>query len=39
MQIYPHTLIGKQVQASDGGDYGHLIEGSQRVRHLVSCQL
>ena len=25
--IEPHTLIGKQVQASDGGDYGHLIVG------------
>ena len=23
--IDPHTLIGKQVPAADGGDYGHLI--------------
>ena len=25
--IDPHTLIGKQVPAADGGDYGHLIVG------------
>jgi hypothetical protein len=24
-EIDPYTLIGKQVQAADGGDYGHLI--------------
>jgi hypothetical protein len=23
--IDPHTLIGRQVPAADGGDYGHLI--------------
>jgi len=25
--IDPHTLIGKQVPAADGGDYGHLVVG------------
>ena len=25
--IDPYTLIGKQVPAADGGDYGHLIVG------------
>jgi hypothetical protein len=25
--IDPHTLIGKQVPAADGGNYGHLIVG------------
>jgi len=25
--IDPHTLIGKQVPAADGGGYGHLIVG------------
>lgn len=25
--INPHSLIGKQVPAADGGDYGHLIVG------------
>lgn len=23
----PHSLIGKQVPAADGGDYGHLVVG------------
>ena len=27
MQIDPHTLIGKQIPAADGGDYGHLVMG------------
>ena len=27
MEIDPYTLIGKQVPAADGGDYGHLIVG------------
>jgi hypothetical protein len=27
--IDPYTLIGKQVPAADGGDYGHLIVGFQ----------
>ena len=27
MQIDPRTLIGKQIPAADGGDYGHLVLG------------
>lgn len=27
MEIDPHTLIGKQIPAADGGDYGHLVMG------------
>ena len=36
MQIDPHTLIGKQIPASDGGDYGHLVMGyDQYVNDLL----
>lgn len=27
MDIDPHTLIGKQIPAADGGNYGHLVVG------------
>ena len=37
-RIDPHTIVGKQVPAADGGDYGHLIVGfneSTRDFHVV----
>jgi len=27
MELDPYTLIGKQIPAADGGNYGHLVVG------------